>query len=121
MRVIDPGHVYELDSLDGEITNRLKFVKREGNKYPGNKGEHPGTTMQEVLRVLIHRAKYVNNQITCHETEQVIRLLANAIYQLEIRAAKRHGRLVDFSVEDAVSGSKKCKKCGHIGCKESQR
>lgn len=60
MTVIDPGHEYLMDSLDGEQTNRLVFVKRQGVKYPGNVGAHPGTTMQEVLRALLERLKYVN-------------------------------------------------------------
>lgn len=55
MKVIDPGHVYDLRSLDGEQLNRLVFVKREGPSYPGNVGHYPGTTMQEVLRALIDR------------------------------------------------------------------
>jgi hypothetical protein len=40
MRVFDPGHKY------------LKFVKREGDNYPRNRGHYEGTTSQEVLRAL---------------------------------------------------------------------
>lgn len=116
MKVIDPGHEYLLDSLDGEQENRLVFVKREGEKYPGNAGHHPGTTMQEVLRALIDRAEYVNAQILSEETLTSISRMKDALYWLEVRAARRHGRPANFTVDEAVAGEDKCSKCGHIGC-----
>ncbi len=116
MKVIDPGHEYTLDSLDGDQENRLVFVKREGEKYPGNVGHRPGTTMQEVLRALIDRAIYVNNQTPCRETGKAIEAMMTAVWQFELRAARRHGRSDDFGIEEAVYGEK-CHKCGHVGCK----
>lgn len=117
MNVVDPGHEYLLDSLDGEQINHLIFVKREGVNYPGNVGHHPGTTMQEVLRALIHRAAYVNNQIWCEETEQAIMHMEAAVLVLEIRAAKRHSRSLDaVPRQHVISGEGKCQKCGHVGC-----
>lgn len=95
MQIVDHGHEYLLDSLDGNQENKLIFVKREGSKYPGNIGSHPGTTMQEVLRVLIDRACYVNNQIYSGQTALAIEHMKLALYQLEIRAANRHNRPVN--------------------------
>ncbi|SRR6266446_263348 len=46
MKVIEPGHVYELDHLDGKNKQRITFVNREGNP-------HEGTQTQEVLRMTI--------------------------------------------------------------------
>lgn len=126
MKVIDPGHEYDLDWLDGTPftdrvpESRLIFVKREGDKYPGNKGHHPGTNIQEVLRVLIDRIEYLNNQ-NYHETNShVIQNLRAAIYWLEYRAAERHYRQIDFIAkfgeEDCIELAKTCPKCGHIGC-----
>jgi hypothetical protein len=48
MKVIDPGHYYELNVLDGDLPlpAYLRFVKREGPGYPGNKDHYPGTTCQ---------------------------------------------------------------------------
>lgn len=116
MRVIDPGHEYQLDSLDGELEQRLIFVKREGAKYPGNTGHHPGTTLQEVLRAIIERSEYVNRQIPCAETTLAVGLLQSALYLLESRAARRHGRTLDQPLVDVLSGLSKCAKCGHVGC-----
>ncbi len=118
MKVIDPGHEYTLDSLDGDFPQVLTFVKREGPHYPGNVGHHPGTTMQEVLRALIERAEYVNGQIPCPETTLVLGLLESALYLLESRAARVHDRILDTTIEALVSGGSKCAKCGHVGCEK---
>ncbi len=117
MKVIDPGHVYELESLDGEFPQTLTFVKREGPKFPGNVGHHPGTTLQDVLRALLDRMHYLQNQIPCEENHQVITDLEDAIYVLEARAAARHGRSLEgIAYTDVVNGNAKCPVCGHIGC-----
>jgi hypothetical protein len=120
VKVLDPGHQYSLRHLDGDGEETLQFVKREGKGYPGNIGHHEGTTMQEVLRVLIHRAKYVNKQIPCRETELAIKHMRTAIYQFEVRAAFRHGRR--FRMPDGlIEEEPTCVKCGHIGCEGACR
>lgn len=95
MKVLDPGHAYSVAMLDCDerLEGLLTFVKREGEKYPGNVGNHPGTTMQEVLRALVDRAMYVYNQEPCTETESAIELMKAAIVCLEIRAARKHERV----------------------------
>ena len=116
MHVVDSGHKYILDSLDGELLQTLTFVKREGPKYPGNRGSHPGTTSQEVLRALIERSIYVNFQQPCAETEAVTELLKAALYLLEVRAARTHGRVLDVPMLEVMLGKAKCRGCGHVGC-----
>lgn len=115
MKVLDPGHVYLLDTLDGEALVSLRFVKREGPGYPGNFGHYPGTNIQEVLRALIDRMKYLNEQIPDKRNESVMVYLRNALFTLELRAAERHGRGIEnftFPLEEMPA----CTKCGHIGC-----
>lgn len=119
MKVIDPGHVYHLTWLDEPDDDMrgglLTFVKREGEGYPGNVGHHAGTTSQEVLRALIERSEYVNNQIPCAETEAAGELMKAALLLLELRAARRHGRWIEVALEEVVNGAV-CEKCGHSGC-----
>lgn len=93
MLVLDPGHRYGLTVLDGEAgaSAELTFVKREGAAYPGNVGKYPGTTIQEVLRALLDRGRYVNNQAPCLETELAIEHIRSALALLEIRAARKRG------------------------------
>jgi hypothetical protein len=132
MKIIDPGHVYELDWLDGEPetayfgdpedtetpehpANRLIFIKREGPGYPGNVGSHPGTNIQEVLRVLIDRLKYLNNQIPDNHNSLALSDLREALWFLEHRAAERHGRFLKVWPWE-IELEPTCRKCGHIGC-----
>lgn len=117
MRVIDPGHVYELDSIDGGEPQRLVFVKREGPRYPGNIGHHPGTQMQEVLRALIERARYVQAQIPCAETEGAIRAMQLALMLMEIRAKRVKGKSFEGHMQ-FIERLPTCKTCGHVLCEE---
>jgi len=114
VRVIDPGHLYELPHLDGDGVTTLRFVKREGKEYPGNVGHHEGVIMQEVLRALIDRAEYVDRQIPCAETSLAIECLERACFLLEVRAAHRHGRDNIALPREAVYGVPH-KGCGHVG------
>lgn len=120
MKVVDPGHRFVLRHLDGEGATTLQFVKREGDKFPGNVGHYEGTTLQETLRACISRAEYVNSQIQCTETRNAIEAMRKAVWELEVRAARRHGRDLQLSIEDAVSGPT-CSTCGHVGCNETCR
>lgn len=115
MIVADPGHYYFLDTLDGGEAQVLTFVKREGDGYPGNVGHYLGTNIQEVLRAVVDRLKYVDNQIASEYSQMALRHVKEAIYCLELRAAERHNRPVTFGVDGAVYGDT-CKKCGHVGC-----
>lgn len=124
---IDPGHEYDLYDLDSRLANRyqrLQFVKRIGEMYPGNEGEpHQGTNCQEVIRALIARVKYLDKQIPCAENDRIVRHLRLALLLFEQRAARRHKRRLrwpprnpengpDVPIEDQPT----CPKCGHIQC-----
>lgn len=101
MRVIDPGHYYDLNVLDdgtGLVSHQLQFVKREGEGFPGNVGSYPGTIIQELLRASIDRINYVDKQIPDYRNSMVIRHLRRALYLLEHRAAERHGTALAVDV-----------------------
>jgi hypothetical protein len=122
MKELDPGHCYQLDSLDGNAQNdTIQFVKRKGVNYPGNTTTYPGTTTQDVLRVLIARAKYVNNQISCAETEISISLMRTIILLYEQRAKRIKGQTLNLMSADAIEELKTCTTCGHILCKDHVR
>lgn len=124
MKVVDPGHKYILDELDKDDGGLiyLTFVKRIGDRYLGNSGHaYGGTYCQDVLRALIDRCKYLNNQISCPQTIRIIELLRTALYLFEYRAAEIKGELPSFfrmeeirsdlvSIEDVIA----CKQCGHL-------
>jgi hypothetical protein len=118
MRIIDAGHTYGLQELDGEGERILIFVKREGEKYPGNVGHYSGTNMQEVLRAVFDRLGYLDKQIEDTRNQKCRYLIAEAIELLEARAADRHGRTRPTRIESVVG--KLCPKCGHVGCTEGK-
>lgn len=116
MKILDAGHSYLLDSLDGGESVQLVFVKRCGENFPFNLGSHPGTNCQEVLRALIDRCEYLNRQKPCAETEAAIGCLRSALLHFEARAARRHGRSLDLESTQALVNAVTCAKCGHVGC-----
>lgn len=84
MRIVDPGHVYALDSLDGEYQQSVRFVKR----FRGNLN-HPGTVNQELLRVLIDRVQFLDAEKPWPLNEQILYHLRMALVLHEARAIIR--------------------------------
>lgn len=120
MRVLDPGHCYELAALDGDNRQTLQFVKRKGDHYPGNVGEaRSGTTLQEQWRADLERLRYVNGQIPCAETQAVIHLIETAILLLEIRAKRVKGKTLELPNLAGIDQLPACPKCGHVLCQET--
>ncbi len=119
MKVIDPGHKYELDCLDSPDPFILHFVKREGEKYPGNVGSYPGPTMQEVLRALLDRLDYVNGQVPTKENNYVRENMIDALWWLEERHARINNRtLKDMPIKASILLEPTCRVCGHVRCEE---
>jgi hypothetical protein len=116
MNVIDPGHRYQPFHLDGAKVTFLQFVKRVGEKFPGNRPPSAqGTTLQEVYRACLDRVIYLNNQQPCDESKNVAALTIASLKLLEDRAARLHGRQAP-KLDKVVNGPF-CPKCGHAGCK----
>lgn len=67
MKVIEDGHVFALNSLDGDGTpEMLRFVNRESGM------EHPGTTTQEVCRALIQRTQHCDACLRWEGNDEII-------------------------------------------------
>jgi len=117
MKVLDPGHKYELESFDGGEPIVLTFVKRNDppEKYPGNEDAYPGTQIQEVLRALIERCLYVDQQIPCDETKLATQMLRRIIWAFESRHARQHGQHLGVSI-NGIERLITCPACGHIIC-----
>ncbi len=122
MRIIDPGHVYLLRQLDSLQETELRFVKRIGVNFPGNAGPaFPGTTSQEVIRELIDRTKYVDNQHQSLLNQYTVVNLREALHQYELRVAivrdeaGRYRRMIRDR-KDTIENLPICLACGHIDC-----
>lgn len=125
MKVLEPGHAYQLDVLDkavGAGNDRgivgLRFVKRIGPGYPGNEAPpHSGTNCQEVVRALIDRVKYLDGQQPAPENPRIINHLREVLWLFERRAARRHGRKLMKQPKGAgpipIEAWPTCRECGH--------
>lgn len=101
MKVIEPGHIYELNWLDGApehfvypagsvvprqiyaAENQLVFVNREAGT------QHPGTQTQEVLRALIDRTQHCDRCLRWPGNDQIVQHLRMALVLHEARALER--------------------------------
>lgn len=117
MKVLIPGHQFALSQLDGDGYELLTFVSRMGFKYPGNMISHSGTTTQEVIRALIYRLEYVDNQEPHIENMRAINFLRQTIIELESRAKKVRGEVLEITnLSLDVENIPTCSVCLHIQC-----
>jgi hypothetical protein len=97
MTVVEPGHIYELNSLDGDGTPvRLVFVNREEGT------EHPGTQTQEVLRVcidvlscLIDRTNHCDDCLRWEGNDRIIKAMSEAQRQLSLAILYHEQRVLE--------------------------
>lgn len=99
MKVIDPGHIYELDQLGDNNKQKLVFIKRSGGAIQYEK-EWPGLQTQEVLRALIDRTKYLDCVLSCKETKEALKHLRMAVFWYEARAFRRKKSKTNRTTED---------------------
>jgi len=84
MIIVGPGHEYELESIDGECKQRIRFVKR----FRGVEN-HAGTVNQELLRVLIDRVQRLDLEQPWSGNQEIIKHLRLALVLHEARALVR--------------------------------
>lgn len=94
-KVIDEGHQYELDNIDGG-TQTLQFIRKE----PEDDGVTlktmiNGTTNEAVLGVIINRLAYLNEVLPDSFTKEAIDHCEAALHALEARTEDRQGRGVE--------------------------
>jgi hypothetical protein len=110
MKVLTPGHCYELmcydpPRKDGDIQT-LRFIEKVPAEQTPS-GSHPdtpagtlvtlnnGTTNEEVLLVLIDRLKYLQEKFPCRDTAIVITKLEESQMWLERRTRIRQQQNVE--------------------------
>lgn len=89
MRVIEPGHVYAMANVDGDGEQRIQFVRRRGERAELLRTFTAGVLSQELLRVLIDRVRYLNDEDPCDEDVQILHKLRDCLRLFESRAARR--------------------------------
>lgn len=129
MKIKEDGHIYELQPVGNGDAQYIKFIKRNSGAVTHD-SEHGGTNTQELIRVAIHRSKYLNNVLECRETSLAIKHLRTALYLFEKRAWRRKNQKVNKSnLEHTQTGEIPfgvqnieyrafCRICGHVCCDE---
>lgn len=84
MKIVDPGHEYEIESIDGVLPQRIIFVKR----FRGI-ANHAGTTNQELLRVLIDRVERLDAEQPWSGNADILQHLRECLVLHEARALWR--------------------------------
>lgn len=95
MICLDDCHTYGMDTMMGTFHPPLHFyeMREDGTKIDG-------VTNEEVLRVLIHRLRFLNEEwqggkFKCHENDEALNALTAALIWLEARTAERKARKVE--------------------------
>lgn len=113
MKVIEPGHVYDVENVDGPGKQRIEFVRRRDDaaRLLPPKERTEGILSQELLRVLIDRTLYLNQEAPCTENVEIVDALRLALTRYESRAARR-------SIEGLpmLEREPTCGVCGHVLC-----
>ena len=116
MKILDPGHNFKITTFGGNTYfDTIQFIKKKGDQYPGNENSYPGTITQELIRVIISRSQYVNNQKFAWENIVIIFLMRLSLYFLEFRATMKHKKVFCSNLF-TIEQKDYCKKCGHIKC-----
>jgi hypothetical protein len=102
MKIVEPGHIYELNTLDGEHkeVETLRFVNREAGT------EHPGTQTQEVLRALIDRTMHCDNCRRWGNNDKIIFHLRMALALHEARAIERKAEKGLYDAEHVMTSDR---------------
>lgn len=102
MKCLDDCHTYDLDVIPGDFGSKPSHLDFYRLRPDG--GKEPGTTNEEVLRVLIHRLMFLNEEwqggkFKCKENTEALICLNHALFMLEMRTKKRTERGVEGTQE----------------------
>lgn len=100
MRVIEAGHIYELDHLDGDGKSILiTYVNREDNP-------HEGTQTQEILRaqidinaVLIDRTNHCDSCLRWEGNDRIIKAISESQRQLRLALLYHEQRALERKMD----------------------
>lgn len=113
MKVVSAGHVYEVENIDGEGTQTIRFVRRRGwdAELLPEENREEGIQSQELLRVLIDRTLYLHAEQPWQENVKIVQHLRDALRLYEARAARRS--IERLSMPERATN---CDTCGHVLC-----
>jgi len=93
MKVLIPGHKYQLDMMEGGYLI-VQFIQKE-EKDGKFVTVHNGTTNEEVLEMLIDRIIFLDRKLPSEENMKAIGQLISALNHLRNRTNERKERGVE--------------------------
>ena len=93
MKVLVPGHKYQLDMMEGGYLI-VQFIQKE-EKDGKFVTVHNGTTNEEVLEMLIDRIMFLDRKLPSEENMKALGQLISALNHLRVRTAERKERGVE--------------------------
>jgi hypothetical protein len=113
VNIIEPGHVYDVQNVDGDGTQRIRFVRRRDDEAVMLRHDDrtEGILGQELLRVLIDRTLYLNAEAPCSENVAIVESLRAALKAYESRAARR-----TIEKHPMPERADVCEVCQHVLC-----
>jgi hypothetical protein len=112
VKCLIPGHLYQIDHLDGQEKQSIQFVDRNHGRAT------EGTFNQELLRVLIDRIQFLESEKPWPLNEDILNHLRMALALHEARALCRKvekGTLIPERLAAGTDGHfiYKAKACPH--------
>ena len=96
MQVKIPGHRYRLSNLDSKDTfQELQFIHKAVDDNGNFKTIQDGTTLEEVIEMLLDRLSYLQRKVGCRENAIAITKLEEALMWLNKRTTDRLKRGVE--------------------------
>lgn len=99
MKIITPGHKYELENFEAKDQPGQVIQFIEKNPQPASDGSlytvNDGTTNEEVLKMLIDRCQSLYEKFPSEETACSIGHLKSALYAQQSRTYERQQRGVE--------------------------
>jgi hypothetical protein len=91
MKILTPGHKYELSNFETNGTQTLQFIEKD----IAMNTLHDGTTNEEVLAMLIDRLAYLGDRLPCRENALAKTRCEEALMWLAKRTTDRRARGVE--------------------------
>lgn len=99
MKVIEPGHVYELAVLDGPEPVVIRFVNREDTPHSGTQTQEVLRAQIDALEVLIDRTNHCDGCLPWIGNERIIKAMSEAQRQLRLALLYHEQRAMERKID----------------------
>lgn len=103
MKVIEPGHIYEVEQLDTEdefsFPLRMMFVNRENNPHAGTQTQEYIRVQIDCLNVLIDRTNHCDSCLRWEGNDKIIKHFSEAQRQLRLALLLHEQRALERKID----------------------